>query len=207
MRDAPILSPLPTGRWRRDLSPIVDDMGGEPLNVHKLMAHNPALLQAWWAFRNHSVQGGTLGPRRGELVILRSAVHLGVWYEWASHVDRALRIGMTPDEVDGLLAPQLSGAWAADETALISAVDQLYSDHALTGEIRAALAAHFSPDQVLDLIAIHGMYVILGCMIQSAEIDLDPAVALRIAGIVDRDEFEQAVQAFRSATASHGGSG
>ena len=82
--------PLPSEHWDKTLEPIIAGTNGGPINVHKLMANNPALLKAWWDFRNHSVEGGTLGKRSGELVILRVAVHMQAWYEWGSHVDRGL---------------------------------------------------------------------------------------------------------------------
>jgi hypothetical protein len=52
--------------WDESLAEVVDDMASEPLNVHKLMAHNPALFKAWWDFRNHSVSGGALGKRSAD---------------------------------------------------------------------------------------------------------------------------------------------
>jgi hypothetical protein len=66
--------PLATEQWRSDLAPIKADMNGAPINVHKLMAHNPDLLKAWWGVRNHSVSVGTLGAVTGDLVILRVAI-------------------------------------------------------------------------------------------------------------------------------------
>ena len=88
------LTPLPADQWNESLSNVLSDMNDAPLNVHKLMAHNPGLLQAWWNFRNYSVRGGTLGSRLAELLILRVSVHISAWYEWASHVDRALQCGL-----------------------------------------------------------------------------------------------------------------
>ncbi|MEJ6479496.1 MAG: carboxymuconolactone decarboxylase family protein [Octadecabacter sp.] len=73
------VSPLPVDQWDIELAQVSANMNHAPMNVHKLMARNPQLVAAWWDFRNHSVSGGTLGPRLGELVILRVSVHLGAW--------------------------------------------------------------------------------------------------------------------------------
>ena len=94
------LDPLQVADWDSSLSSIIDEMNGEPLNVHKLMANNPALLKAWWNFRNYSITGGALGTRLGELVILRVAVHMRAWYEWASHVERSIARGLSMDEIE-----------------------------------------------------------------------------------------------------------
>ena len=94
------LEPLATQYWDQALDKVMADTKGAPIHVHQLMAHNPKLLEAWWDFRNHCVEGGTLGNRAGELVILRVAVHMQAWYEWGSHVDRALVCGLTIDEIN-----------------------------------------------------------------------------------------------------------
>lgn len=190
------LAPLPVDDWDPDLAQIAADMKGAPINVHKLMAHNPALLKAWWSFRNHSVNGGSLGARRGELVILRVGVGLAAWYEWGSHVDRSLRCGLTIEEINAVLQREVEGRWSPAEAALLAAVDELLRDHALSPEMRARLAAHFTAAEVLDLIAIHGMYLILGCMIRSFGLELDTEVAARVAPHTDEARFEAAARAF-----------
>lgn len=213
--DPTSLHPLPVEAWDPSLADIVRDMNGAPLEVHKLMAHNPRLLEAWWDFRNHSVGGGTLGERLGELVILRVGVQLEAWYEWASHVDRALRCGLTAEEIDRVLVRDVRSAgstedagntgdgWPAPEAALLEAVDELVETRALSAPMRARLAEHFSAAQVLDIIAIHGMYVILGCMIRSWGLALDPAVDARIGARIGAhatpERFAEAARRFHDA--------
>lgn len=172
--------PLDPAGWDPSLAPVLEDMGGNPLNVHRLMAHNPALLSAWWAFRNHGVNGGALGPRRGELVILRVGVLVKSWYEWASHVDRALRIGLSLEEIERVRAGGEAPGWSEPEALLLSAVDELVADHGLSEPTHAALRRHFSVAEIMDLIAIHGMYVILGCMINTWGLTLDADVEARL---------------------------
>lgn len=192
---AQTVAPLDTDQWPSDLSNVVADMNGAPINVHKLMAHNPALLQAWWGFRNYAVNGGTLGARLGELVILRVGVHLGAWYEWGSHVDRATRIGMSKDTIFATLNPLPD--LPAGEDLILTAVDELMANHAITAPTRAALEQHFNTAQIMDLIAIQGMYVILGGFINTWGLELDAAVAERIKHLITQEEFEDAAAAFR----------
>ena len=159
------VAPLDVTQWPPHLSNVSADMNGAPINVHKLMAHSPDLLRAWWNFRNYSVSGGSLGAHLGELIILRVGVHLGAWYEWGSHVDRAQRIGMTAQTIFETLNPRPNLA-TADALAL-TAVDELMLDHRISKVTRAALEQHFTTAQLMDLIAIQGMYVILGGFIHT----------------------------------------
>lgn len=172
------LDPLPPDDWAPELRPILDEMGGRPLNVHRLMAHNPSLLAAWWNFRNHSVSGGSLSERHRELVILRVAYRLRNWYEWASHVERGSKAGLSPAEIERVGAGPSHPDWSADEALLLQAVDECRDGHAIHSATLTALEAHFDTAQILDIIAIQGMYAILGTMIQTWGLSLDGGVRL-----------------------------
>lgn len=191
------VEPLDPAEWPETLDGVCADMNGAPINVHKLMAHSPDLLRAWWSFRNYSVKGGTLGPRLAELVILRVGVHLGAWYEWGSHVDRAVRIGMTVETIFETLnhQPNLPN----EEVLILRAVDELMMDHGISTPTRAALEGVYSTAQLMDLAAIQGMYVILGGFINTWDLALDDAVAARIASVTNPKDFAAASAAFRLA--------
>ena len=191
MDDIKDLKPLPISDWRSDLSHIIEDMNGRPINVHALMAHNPDLLKAWWDFRNYSVTGGGLGKRLGELVILRVGYHMRAWYEWASHVERGLACGLTMEEIERVKLGGKAEGWKANEACLLRAVDQLIEKRAIAPDLLKQLNAHFSSSQIMDIMAIHGMYVILGCMINTWGLDVDPHVLDALPESVTQDDFEK----------------
>ena len=180
---------LEADAWDETLDKIRSDMNGQPLNIHGLMANHPDLLKAWWPLRNHGVSGGTLGDRLGELAILRTAVRMECWYEWASHVDRALSRGLSMEEIERVRTSG-QGDWAEKEWVLLEAVDCLLESGVLGESILARLEAHYSTAQQLDLVAITGMYRILGCMIKTWDPPLDASVEQRLPDGVDRDSFE-----------------
>lgn len=190
--------PIDTEQWPPELSAVANDMNGKPINVHKLMANNPALLNAWWTFRNHSVSGGTLGLRKVELLILRVGVHMNCWYEWASHVDRAVKVGIGINEIHRVLELETDEHWSTDEGTLLQAVDELTRSHTIKSETLATLEQHFSTPQIMDLIAIHGMYLILAGMIKTWGLALDPDVLERITSHTNETSFHSAAQLFRN---------
>lgn len=192
-------TPLATTDWPDDLSGILKDMQGKPLNVHSLMANHPELLNAWWPFREHSVSGGSLGQRRAELLILRVAVHMQSWYEWAAHVDRALQTGIDIDTIDHLLRPLRDADWPEEEAALLRAVDELTYDHAIHQTTLPLLEKHYSTTQIMDLVAIHGMYLILAAMIRTWRLPLDEDIAQRIAHCTDEPGFRKAARSLLTA--------
>ena len=191
------LEPLATQYWDQALDKVMADTKGAPIHVHQLMAHNPKLLEAWWDFRNHCVEGGTLGKRAGELVILRVAVHMQAWYEWGSHVDRALVCGLTIDEINQVLNRSSAGNWRPADAALLSAVDELIGQHSISEQLQVELEIHFDTAQLMDIIAIQGMYVILACMIKSWGLKLDQEVNDRIAEHTNERDFLIAAAHFK----------
>lgn len=186
---APV-SPLPPDDWDSSLAHILDDMKGTPLNVHSLMAHHPLLLRAWWNFRNYAVQGGALGRRGGELVILRVAVLVKAWYEWGSHVERALASGLTRAEIERVKAGAAAPGWSDAEAMLLTAVDEAVAANGLAPETHEKLRQHYDLQQVMDIMAIAGMYQILGSMINTWGLELDERVAAKLPDDVTQESFE-----------------
>ena len=180
MADDVTLTAVPTGDWDESLRQIIDDMNGRPLNVHGLIANNPALLTAWWPFRQHVVAAGALEPRYAELAILRTAVHSRAEYEWLSHVDRGHAAGLSFEEIERVMAGPSADGWSEADALLLHAVDELAAHQGLQPDTRDALTALIGDAAVLDLIAIHGTYVMLACMLNTWNIDLDTHVAERL---------------------------
>lgn len=192
MPDLTDLQTLPIKEWDERLIPVLRDMRDCPLNVHKLLANQPALLEAWWQFRNYAVAGGSLDKRCLELVILRTAVHTGAWYEWAAHVERGLKSGLTIEEIERILDNPGSPAWADSDALLLQAVDQFAADQMLRPETRDALSHFLDDRQLLDLIAIQSVYLMLGSLLNTWDVDLEAQVQQALPDSVTRERFEAA---------------
>jgi 4-carboxymuconolactone decarboxylase len=191
MTDDTGLRPLPAAEWDASLNSIVDAMGGRPLAVHGLLANHPALLKAWWDIRNYTIAGGDLGQRNAELVILRVARQMKNWYEWGSHVQRGMAAGLTEADIEGIKSGPQDPRWSDADSVLLQAVDELVADHGISGQTMSALKKHFSGQQILDVIVTHGAYVILGCMLNSWDVELDGHVEADLPEGTSRELFEK----------------
>ena len=191
MTDQRITGPLDTENWDESLAQVIDDMAGRPINVHKLMAHHPALLKARWDLRNYTIAGGDLGQRHTEILILRVALQMKNWYEWASHVHRGLAAGLTMEEIERVKVGPDDPGWQPDERLLIQAVDELVHDRAVTDATLEALREHFTDRQILDAIVTQGAYVTLGCLLNTWETPLDEHVEESSPDPVTRETFER----------------
>ena len=175
MPDLTKLAALPPADWDPELADVISAMQNRPLNVHRLIANNPALLKAWWPLRQYIVSGGSLGKRNAEIVILRTAFHMRNTYEWSSHVERGLAAGLSTDDIDNI-GDQGGAELAGADALLVAAVDELVAHHRLGPASLVSLAVHFAQEQVFDLIAIHNTYTMLGCLLNTWPVALDEHV-------------------------------
>jgi alkylhydroperoxidase family enzyme len=171
-----------TTDWPDSLRQVASDMHANPLNVHKLIANQPELLKCWWQFRKYIVRGGSLDARHAEIVILRTAAHVGAPYEWDSHVVRGHEAGLSIDEIERIRQGAGAG-WSPRDAVLISAVDELYTETRLAANTVDALADAFGEPAALDLIAIVSTYQMLGMMLNTWPVDLDEQTAAKLAQI------------------------
>jgi 4-carboxymuconolactone decarboxylase len=178
MTDSSDLQPIAVNEWDPRLAPIVAEMRGRPLNVHTLMATNPELLLAWWNFRKHVVDGGKLQQRHRELIILRVAVHMKCWYEWASHADRGRKAGLSCDDIECVRLGRIAAHWDQSDELVLRATNECIAKQGITQETRTAMRAHFTPAEVIDLIAICGAYITLGTMINTWGLELDEFITM-----------------------------
>ena len=189
------MKPLPPNEWDPSLQHIIDDMNGRPIHMHCLLANHPDLLNAWWTYRMHSVQGGDLEQRDCELVILRVAVHMQTWYEWAAHVDRGLMAGLTLEEIYRVAEGPSSGGWNKQDAVLLESVDQLMENHRIDVETQSVLGNYYSAKQVMDIVSLQGMYVTIACMIGTWGIDIEDYIAQRLPGEITEQSFRKLISA------------
>jgi 4-carboxymuconolactone decarboxylase len=158
------LSPLPVGAWDSRLAAVAADTKGRPLKVHGLMAHHPALLEAWWPYRSYAVNESTLTRRQREVVILRVAAHLQAPYVWESHVLRGLDSGLGSADIERLHGGASEETWATGDELLVRAVDECVLGHGIALATRRDLAACLSNQQIMDVVILIGMYVTLSLL-------------------------------------------
>ncbi len=142
--------------------------GAPPLKLFTTLAKNE---RAWGKFTAGSMlDRGPLGLRERELVIDRTTARCGCEYEYGVHIrgfaekagideaqQRALVHGGADDPV-----------WNEREAVLIASVDALLDTKRLTDGQWAALSAHFSEAEALEIVQLtafyHGVSLICGAL-------------------------------------------
>lgn len=166
------LSPIPDEQWPRDIQDMLSGFAGK-LNVYRVMAHHPGLLRSWQGLRQHVVLENALPAQLQEMAILRVAHRAGATYEWTHHVSRGRAAGLSDARIDAARAAP--GAWAAGEldTYILSAVDDLMDERALSDQSLSQLTAAVGTTGVLDLMATVGMYITLAFIVKTFAVPLE----------------------------------
>jgi 4-carboxymuconolactone decarboxylase len=159
--------PLADADWPAEIADLRDGFAGR-LNVYRVMAHHPALLRAWVPLRQHLVTRGTLGAELTEIAILRTAHRLGSAYEWAHHVSRARKLGMTEARINAT-KDQPEGI----DGDLVEAVDSIIDRHRISSSLESKLASEIGRKGVFDLIATVGFYSVLGTLLMTYNTPID----------------------------------
>jgi alkylhydroperoxidase family enzyme len=132
--------------------------GIPPLALFTTLARVPRI---WDRFRAGSLlDRGPVSLRHREIVIDRTCARCGSDYEWGVHVAFfAQRAALTPEQVRATVRGGADDpAWSDEERLLIRMVDELHDSARLSDELWDGLAAAFSIEQILELIALAGFY-------------------------------------------------
>jgi alkylhydroperoxidase family enzyme len=182
--DHPIrIPPLPRERWT-DAAREVFAFWGEPsawengskTNMQMVMANHPPLATAFNHFGKQILIDTTAPAWARELVTLRVAWLMKVDYEWHYHVGYALNLGMTLEQIAAIKEGGDAPAWSAIDAATLRMVDELRDTNTICDTTWATLSAHFSTEQLMDLIFALGQYVMLGWAIHSFGIQVESGV-------------------------------
>lgn len=134
----------------------------------------PALAKAFLTFNNHVATGSTLSRRIREILILRISWLRRSEYEFVQHVVLGRRAGLSDAEIERItLGPDAPG-WDAIEADLVRAVDELHADACIQEPTWQRLAAHFEPNQLLDLVFCVGCYDVLAMVFKTFGVQLEP---------------------------------
>ena len=177
----PRLAPLPYAEWdeetRLTLLPYLrrpelylsgaSDAPAMPI-VLEIFAHHLPLSASWLPFTEMLAGGDAkLRVEHRELLILRVAWRTRSGYEWAQHSRMGAEAGLTGDQLEAIAEGPAAAVWTPLERALVTAVDEMIDDHAVSDATWAALASHFEPAEMFELLFVVGGYLCLAAVLNS----------------------------------------
>jgi alkylhydroperoxidase family enzyme len=151
--------------------------GVPPLVLFRTMARSPRVFEKMFA--GGLLDKGPLSLRQREIVIDRTTARLGAEYEWGVHIAFfADKVGFDSAQVAATVhRPADAPCWAADEQALLAAVDDLVDRRTIAPTTWDALAKHLDEVQILEVIALVGYYHTISFLCRALELPLEPYAA------------------------------
>jgi alkylhydroperoxidase family enzyme len=163
-RIAPIDPPYP-----QDLQVEFDKLmrGAPPLLLFRTVARNPRVLQRMMA--GGLLDRGSISLRSRELMILRTCARCGAEYEWGVHVATfGAKTQWTPAQLHSTVHGNADDeCWAPEDRLVIRLADQLHDTNRVSDAHWEELAAHFAPDQLVELIMLAGLYHAVSYMVNA----------------------------------------
>jgi alkylhydroperoxidase family enzyme len=152
---------------------------GTDYNVFRTMAQQPGSFERFLKWATYILsERNSLAPRVRELAILRTGFNCGSGYEWAQHVVIGKGTGLTDEEIAWIkLGPGAPG-WSAADAAVLAACDGLTGDFFVPDPVWAALGAHFTTEQCMDLVYTVAQYTQVSMLLNSFGVQLDAGLAL-----------------------------
>lgn len=119
---------------------------------------SPGFLEAYMNMGRYLRFDTSVPLKLNEFAILIVARKWRSQVEWFAHAPLAIKAGLSPQIVAELKSKQRPSNMAADEAMVFDLVTELESKLALSDETFARARAIFSDQQLVDLVAVIGLY-------------------------------------------------
>ena len=164
-----VVDPIVAGRFAEQRQ-----RGAEPLNLHIVQGHAPKLAKPRgdfaWALRNDTM----LSRRLLELTILRTAHIIDCAYELDHHVPLGRAAGVPEAQITAVKDWRASTELFDDkEKALLAFVDQICDRGRVDDATFAALARHFSAQEIVEISYCATSYYANGMFVRAMGIEID----------------------------------
>jgi alkylhydroperoxidase family enzyme len=148
------------------------------LGIFRMVANAQRAFPGWMRFGGAMLDPDEFDPLLREFAITRvAAMTPGAEYEWVQHAQITLDVGGTEEQLEAIRRGQLDApVLGADGQLVLRFTTQVVRDAAPDEETFAAMSARFSPRQIMHLLLVIGQYMMLGRIMATTQIDLDPAI-------------------------------
>ncbi len=144
---------------------------GGPYN---LLLRSPVLGQRMFDLFDYLRWKTSVPTNLNEFAILIIARQWRSQMEWFAHAPIATRAGLSPDIIAELKTGKRPSKMAEDEALVYDFVTELTTTHKVSDETFARARKLFSDQQIIDLTAVAGNYVMVAMILAMAEQSVPP---------------------------------
>ena len=144
---------------------------GGPYNS---MLRSPKLAQLLFDLFHYLRWETSIPLKLNELAILVIARQWRSQIEWFAHAPIAAKEGLSANIIAELKANQRPSGMAEDEALVYDFVTELTTTHKVSDETYARAKKHFNDQQIVDLTAVAGNYVMVAMLLAMSEQTVPP---------------------------------
>jgi 4-carboxymuconolactone decarboxylase len=148
-----------------------EDQLGE---VYLRMWNNPPVARLVGRLGEHLRYHGVLPGEVRELAILRFAQRTRLAYEWAHHEGPAKLAGLADETLAHLAAGRTPPSLTPQQLAALGGVDAVLEGASIPEDVQHVIAEGFGTAGVVELVALLGLYGLIGSVVTSFDIALEP---------------------------------
>jgi AhpD family alkylhydroperoxidase len=140
--------------------------------LYQVLLNSPAIAHGWEQMLSAVRNRSSLSDRLKELIILRVAVINRAPYEFEAHAPLAVNAGVSQDTLDALMQAEIGqDAQLSDiERKVLALTDAMTRDIAVSEPLYQAVAAHFSHQNMLDIVATVAAYNMVSRLLEALHI-------------------------------------
>ncbi len=170
--------PLEVAEFSEEQAKLVGDW--THLNFSRVIVRHPEMYRVFVPYIAQAIGGTKLPPRDREVLVVRTLALGKDTYEAHHHVQIALKAGMS--EADIAAVREGADSLSEWDRLLVRAADELVRTQMLGDATWAALAEHYSEQQMMDLVFLVGCYNVMAMLTNSfgMEVESDPEVDERL---------------------------
>jgi alkylhydroperoxidase family enzyme len=172
--DTGSVSRLPVAGFPAAASRRLASVGRDPINLHRALAHAPALLAPLLDLIHALRFDAAVSRGLRELMICRIAQLEDSAYELAHHLPMAAESGLDAAQLAALEHWRDAGRFSAPQRAVLG-----YAEHLGAGAARddEALDACFSPAEQTELTVTGATYIALARMLRALDVRIDDGLS------------------------------
>lgn len=152
--------------WRAQLAPPDGRLGG-PLDT---MLRSPEMARRLSTLSDYFRNGTSLDQRINEFAVILAARLHNSHFEWAVHCQWAMRDGLPRGIVEAVAEGRRPEGMADDEAAAHDLLVELAVTTAISDRTLERAREVFSEQQVVDLVAVFGMYRLVAGILALADV-------------------------------------
>ena len=164
------VSPLDPAQFTPEQCGLVGDW--THLNFSRVLIRHPGMYGTFVPYLKRLIAETTLPARDRQFVCLRMLELCGDTYEQTHHVVISAKCGLSEAEIAAAISGD--GVCLTDwDHTVLRATDELYREQCISEATWAALGAHYSEQQLMELVFLAGCYQTMAMLTKSFGMQLE----------------------------------